>query len=221
MLPMEYQGNYVAFEWIGLENYLHERVPKGGVRTRGANFTSADAAVMFERTDGTSQIVLIEWKYTESYSSQSKEIAESGTDRRQIYAPIYEREDCPLDKSIIPNYGSLFYEPFYQLMRQQFLAHEMERANELGASEVTVLHIAPAHNQEFLKVTSPGLRVIDQSVIAVWKRIVTPTKFTSVCTEDLFGAFPVSDFPTMSNWWTYLNERYSWLKKLDDSNRVG
>jgi len=44
------EGNqYVAFEWIGKENYLGEKISRNGQCTRGANFTSADAAVLFER----------------------------------------------------------------------------------------------------------------------------------------------------------------------------
>jgi len=212
LLPMETPDRFIAFEWIGLENYLREKIRGDGQRTRGANFTSADAAVMFERNDGTRQIVLIEWKYTESYSSQSKEISSSGTDRKQIYAPLYQRLDCPLDKNILPNYASLFYEPFYQLMRQQLLAHEMERAHELGASEVTVLHIAPRHNTDFLRVTSPQLVNLDSSAINVWKQITKNDKFASIATEDLFGAFPTAEFPDMSGWWEYINARYTWLQ---------
>ena len=42
MLPIE-DGQYVAFEWIGQQNYLGEKVSRNGKRTRGANYTSADA----------------------------------------------------------------------------------------------------------------------------------------------------------------------------------
>lgn len=59
MLPVE-NRQYVAFEWIGQENYLGERISRNGRRTRGANFTSADAAVLFERSDKKRQMVLIE-----------------------------------------------------------------------------------------------------------------------------------------------------------------
>jgi hypothetical protein len=211
LLPMEQADRFVSFEWIGLENYLGEKIRGGSRRTRGANFTSTDGAVLFERNDGTRQIVLIEWKYTEAYSSQSKEIASSGTDRKQIYAKLFHQPDCPLDKDILPSYASLFYEPFYQLMRQQFLAHEMERAHELGASEVVVLHIAPQHNTDFLKVTSPELIGLGTSAIGVWKRIVKNEKFKNASTEGLFGAFPITEFPEMSNWWRYINARYPWI----------
>jgi hypothetical protein len=55
MLPIE-NGQYVAHEWIGQQNYLGERIARNGKRTRGANFTSADAAVMFQQQDGQRHI---------------------------------------------------------------------------------------------------------------------------------------------------------------------
>ena len=39
--PMEEEGQHVSFEWIGLRNYLGEKIPRSGRRTRGANFTSS------------------------------------------------------------------------------------------------------------------------------------------------------------------------------------
>ena len=127
VLPIE-DGRFVAFEWIGSRNYLGEKART--VRTRGANATSIDAALLFEHSDDRRQIVLIEWKYTESYSGTTKAIASSGTDRTAIYRPLYERSDFPLHKDLLPGFDTLFHEPFYQFMRQQCLAHEMERAHE-------------------------------------------------------------------------------------------
>ena len=65
MLPVE-NGQYVSFEWIGQKDYLGEEVARSGQRARGANCTSADSIVMFERKDNKRQAVLIEWKYTET-----------------------------------------------------------------------------------------------------------------------------------------------------------
>lgn len=168
MLPVKGE-QFVAFEWIGQENYLGERISRSGKRTRGANFTSADAAVLFTRNDGKRQMVLIEWKYTESYSKASLKVARGSTDRTEIYMPLYLQDDCPLNKKLLPSFESLFYEPFYQLMRQQFLAHEIEKAHELGADIVSVLHIAPARNTDFHRITSPELENLGERAIAVWK----------------------------------------------------
>lgn len=212
-METEFPGQFVSFEWIGLKSYLNEKMPRSGKRTRGANFTSADAAVRFEREDGKRQIALIEWKYTESYGGASLEVATSGTNRKEIYRPLYDREDCSLNKSLLSCFGDLFYEPFYQLMRLQFLAHEMERAQELGAGVVSVLHIAPAHNLDFRNVTSPALRSLGASVIDVWKRLVrTPDRFTSRSTEELFGRLPVGRLPELATWRQYISQRYCWLR---------
>jgi hypothetical protein len=212
VLPMEAAGQYVSFEWIGAENYLGERVPNNGKRTRGANYTSTDAAVLFEDEAGSRQIVLIEWKYTESYSSSSYRVSRHGTDRTRIYARLYEADDCPLDKTKLSEFGDLFYEPFYQLMRQQFLAHEMEKARELGAQTVSVLHIAPGHNTDFRKITAPALKEAGKTATGKWQELVRyQDRFASVNSEELFGRFPVERFPALQEWWQYVTRRYAWL----------
>jgi len=213
MLPVE-NGQYVAFEWIGQENYLGERISRNGKRTRGANFTSADATVMFERSDGKRQMVLIEWKYTESYGSVLLKVARSGTDRTEIYKPFYLRNDCPLNKDLLPSFDSLFYEPFYQLMRQQFLAHEMEKAHELGADAVNVLHIAPARNTDFHRITSPELSNLGETVIDVWTRLVRiEDRFISVSTERLFGNLFAKKLSEIQAWSEYVGKRYAWVQE--------
>lgn len=211
MLLIE-NDSYVSFEWIGEKNYLGERVSRNGNRTRGANCTSVDAAVTFLRSDGRRQIVLIEWKYTESYSPTSYKFAKSGTDRTAIYAPLFEADHDLLDKTLLPGFDSLFFEPFYQFMRQQYLANEMEKAHELGADIVSLLHIAPAHNLDFKKITSSKLRSLGDSATKVWDRLVKKTdRFHSVSTEELFGNFDTSQFPQLQNWQEYITARYAWV----------
>ena len=215
MLPIENEG-YVSFEWIGKDNYLGEKISRNGKRTRGANFTSADAIVMFERKDKKCQVVLIEWKYTESYGGTSLIYSKAGTDRREIYLHLFEREDCPIDKSLLPNFASLFYEPFYQFMRQQFLANEMEKVHEMGADLVSLLHIAPVHNVDFQKITSPDLKKLGKSTTNIWKKLVKPeNRFLSVSTEKLFGNLSPERLPEIKSWIDYIHARYTWVH--DDS----
>jgi len=211
MLPVE-DEQYMAFEWIGQKNYLCEKISPNRNRSRGALYTSADAAIMFRCRDGQKQIVLIEWKYTESYYSTWLRYAKSGTDRTKIYEHLYAAADCPLAKELIPNFDSLFYEPFYQFMRQQFLAHEMEKAHELGADIVSLLHISPAHNKDFMRVTSPDLRLMDLSATKVWQKLVkNPGRFVSEYTENIFSSFQVGLFPELQDWWQYIVMRYNWV----------
>jgi hypothetical protein len=212
MLPIE-NGQYVAFEWIGQENYLGE-VSRNGLRSRGANYTSADAAVMFQHTNGQQQIVLIEWKYTESYSRSYLRISSSGKDRAVIYEHLLQRDDCPIHLAVLPELDALFYNPFDQLMRQQLLAHEMERARELGADVVSVLHIAPAHNTDFHKVTSAKLETLGKTAMEVWRNLVRPrSRFLSLSTEQLFSPLSAEQFPDMSTWLEYIGLRYRWVHK--------
>lgn len=212
ILPIE-NNQYVAFEWIGLKNYLGERTPKSGKRTRGANFTSADAAVIFKRIDGKQQMILIEWKYAESYGKVNLRYSKSGTDRTKTYRPFYEKYDCPLNKKVLPSFDALFYEPFYQFMRQQFLAHEMEKARELENDIVSVLHIAPARNTDFYRITSPQLSELGETAIDLWKRLaLKENSFISRSTEELFYNLLTNHLPEIKAWSDYISNRYSWVK---------
>jgi len=215
MLPVE-DGLYVAHEWIGARNYLHE-VSRNGIRTRGANYTSADAIVRFRRADGSVQVVLIEWKYTESPGGTNVRYARSGKDKTTIYRPFYERACCPLDRTSVDRAGfeALFYEPFYQLMRQQFLAHEMERAKELDADIVSLLLIAPAHNGGFRRVTSPALRQLGASATDVRARLVAaPDRYRSVNTEALFARLVTGGVAAMARSGEYIRDRYPWVLQI-------
>ncbi|MCX6068448.1 MAG: hypothetical protein NT121_22315 [Chloroflexi bacterium] len=170
---------------------------------------------MFEREDKKRQIVLIEWKYTESYGGAFLKFADSGTDRTEIYRHLYESEDCLINKELLPGFDSLFYEPFYKFMRQQFLAHEMEKAHEMGADIVSLLHIAPAHNHDFRKITSPKLKDLGESATAVWKKLVkTDGRFTSVSTEQLFGTLSAEQLPEIKSWVEYIHARYPWVREV-------
>lgn len=210
MLPVE-NGHYVSFEWIGDKNYLGEKISRNGKRTRGANFTSADAIVSFLRSDKKKQAVLIEWKYTESYSPVPLIVAKSGTSRVKIYQHLYDQPDCPINKELIPGFESLFFEPFYQFMRQQFLAHEMEKAHELGADIVSVLHIAPRRNAEFRRITSDSLKHLGTSSTGIWAGLVKDQRFISVYTESLFGDYYRKGELQLKEDIDYLSERYSTL----------
>ncbi len=209
VLPLEDSGLWLALEWIGRENYLGEGEHHSGARTRGANFTSLDAAVRFEDTSGRTQIALIEWKYTESYGRTSKAKGKSGERRQAIYRDLFEAPDSPLDVRKVPDYLDLFYEPFYQMMRQQLLAHEMEKHRELGAQVVTVVHMCPAKNTDFERITSSNLAPLGDSATDVWESLLTnPNRFIRVHTEDLLQSFDVNAFPDLTDWRDYIKDRY-------------
>lgn len=98
-------------------------------------------------------------------------------------------------------------------MRQQLLAHEMEKAHELGTDVVSVLHIAPARNADFHIITSPELEKLGEQATNVWTKLVrTESRFISVSTERLFGNLYAEPLPEMQTWIEYTGKRYAWVQ---------
>jgi hypothetical protein len=65
--------------------------------------------------------------------------------------------NSPIDNEIAKSdnpeeyYKALYYEPFYQLMRQTLLSWKMVDANEYGADDYIHLHVVPDENKEMLE----------------------------------------------------------------------
>jgi hypothetical protein len=208
MLPVEekHPDRFVAFEWIG-GDYLNES--RNGNRRRGSNCTSADAAVKF-RKHGRTHLVLIEWKYTETYRAPPNKLVESTRLRRYrelVFAPA-----GPVRATSEFEIQDLFWEPFYQLLRQQMLAHQVEVRSHDGCDEASVLHTAPRANKAFQRITAPVLRVRSGAATEIWASLlVDPTRFLSVATEDLFGRFDASRHSGLEDWSEYIRDRYTFI----------
>ncbi len=213
MLPVE-DDRFVTFEWNGGKDYLGEPGYDGA---RGEMSTYPDAALKFTRRDGGTQIVLIEWKYTEKYQKADLAAGESGKRRQKTYLPFCEKGDCPLRLSLI-DYDikkamvALFYEPFYQLLREQLLAREIEKDVGQGIHRVSVLHFCPAGNDAYHKtVHSKKIRDVfgNMGVIDVWKALIkNPDHFSSISPEALFQEFSLKGFSFFSDWAFYMKKRY-------------
>ncbi len=208
--PKEEPSRYVAYEAIGAHNYLNEASP-GAPRTKGANFTSADAAVRLRRPDGSVETCLIEWKYTESYGRPRPDDRRHPT-RRQRYAPIAFAPDGPVRADRGLKLDDLLTEPIYQLFRQQMLAFQMERAHEENAVRVSVLHVSPAGNVALHENRIAPLQRFDGTIFSVWKSLIAvPERFAAVTTSRLFAALPalVAGDPTLVGWHRYVTDRYA------------
>ena len=96
VLPVE-EARLVAFEFIDSDNFLGE-VPKlGAVRHRGAGNTSIDTTILCESEAGDHTMLLIEWKYSESYPSVYKRFRTDGTDRIEPYCHLCHGPLTPLN----------------------------------------------------------------------------------------------------------------------------
>lgn len=201
------QDWFVGFEWIGRQDYLNEAAATGA-RTRGANATSADAVVRF-RHEGRIETLLIEWKYTERYGAPLD--PKGNPTRVRRYQDLAFAPDGPIRNDLGLNVEDFFWEPFYQLLRQQMLAARMQAAHEDGADRVRVLHISPSGNHDLHKVTAPALRPFGDDAFEAFSAVlVDPDAFIGRTTEQVFGptlaAFP--DDP----WSRYLTGRYAFLR---------
>ena len=208
---------YVAFEWIGERNYLGElrsgEVALDDDRTRGANFTSLDFCVRFQRSDGRIQIVAGEWKYTEDYRKYKDLRYSDSQSRTDRLDRIYRRHLVAADCQIVcdPPLESLFFDPFDQLMRQQLLCTTMERNKEMDADVVSLLHIAPRANRELMnRVTSRELERIGSDIHTIWKSLTLPDRFKGVATED-FLPLVCANSPSQQTR-EYLKLRYGGMK---------
>jgi len=73
-------------------------------------------------------------------------------------------------------------EPFYQLVRQQLLAHALETSGSEGAARVRVVHVLSEHNVEYQhSLARPEHRALGDTVSEVWHRLLRrPDRFLSV-----------------------------------------
>ena len=204
------EPQYVEFEWIGKNNYLSEW-PSEEAPPRGANVTSADAAVRFTH-DGVIHAAIIEWKYTEKCGPPLRPAG--NPTRIARYTDKMIAPNGPIRSDAGVTLENFFWEPLYQLLRQQMLAWRMERAKENGAERVLVLHISPAANTALHKVTSPTLRQLGDDVFEVFRSLlVEPDRFIVRSTEQVFGPFLHLDHADRAarHWAAYLRDRYRFL----------
>lgn len=205
---------FVGFEWIGERDYLNENAGSSS-RTRGANATSSDAIVRF-RHAGRVETLLIEWKYTEKYGAPIPNRVRDGAARSsnevrtERYRELMFAPDGPIRVDLNVRLEDFFWEPFYQLLRQQMLAFQMEKARETATQCVRVLHISPAGNRRLHWVTSPALKQFGEDAFAVFaKMLVHDDRFIARTIEQAFGPL-IAEMPN-DPWAAYLAGRYTFL----------
>lgn len=191
---------YVEFEFIGSKK---EKIPlllNEKVLTRGANCTSVDAAMIGRLRSGDLRLFLIEWKYTETYQTENKYIPERAT----RYDNLITAPDSPFVEGI--NVAALYFEPFYQLMRQTLFGSQSMRVKDYDISSYKHIHVAPMDNRELReRITSSGLTGTD--IHDAWsKTLKDKDAFSGTTPEDLLR--PVSRLRDTKSILHYLQNRY-------------
>lgn len=197
--PVE-DGGFVAYEWIGEQNYLGEPGP----RVRGANITSLDGLMCAQRSDGTRVLLVIEWKYLESYGPESVATSARGTDRVATYRPLLEQATCPITRGA---HERLFYEPYYQLMRQTLLAWQMVEHNEHDATAWLHVHVVPEPNVALRRGGRGAKELLGETMAEKWRSVLKqPERYLLTTATELLAG--VGEHGRWSEWRRWLSERY-------------
>ncbi len=193
-------GGFVAYEWIGEENYLGEPGP----RVRGANITSLDGLMCVQRGDGVRVLLVIEWKYLESYRPESVATSARGTDRVATYRHLLDDPNCPIKRGA---HERLFFEPYYQLMRQTLLAWQMVEHNEHEATAWLHVHVVPERNEALRGGGRGAPELLGETMAEKWRSALKQPErhLLTTPTELLTG---VGDSGRWSEWRRWLRERY-------------
>jgi hypothetical protein len=198
---------YVEFESWGTKEYNNPLNEKSPERKRGEKSTSVDAVMVGKKDDDKNILVLIEWKFTEDYT---KNYGKKGCKyiegyHDDIYDLLLNKRNCPIHR--IDNFKDLYYDPFYQLMRQTLWGWKMIESNELDCDEYIHLHIIPKENLRIQEITSPNLKLRGKNMSDVWKSLLKePFRYKLLPPEKLLS--PLRNNQSLKDFFDYLNKRY-------------
>lgn len=134
VLPVEEDG-YVEFEAVSSVDYLNE-----GKTKRGMGCTSIDALMLAEDSEGKRCLIMIEWKYCETPSSENK------SNKINLYANLID------SSTYLEHHPELYFrEPYYQLMRQTLWGEQMVKHHERGADNFLHVIVVPRGNTSMRK----------------------------------------------------------------------
>ncbi len=201
----DFEGGYIGFEVVSNNSYLGE-VPVGRRQTRGAHCTSVDAMMTGILNSGKKIQILFEWKYTEFYGNKCFADGSSGETRKANYNHLIVDKDSPINCTV--NLDNLYYEPFYQIMRQTLLAWQMVRNKnaELNADDWLHLDVIPENNLKLrYQVQAPDL--LQTGIEDAWKaQLKEPQKYNTITPQRLLKPFLFD--PKYRSLINYLNTRY-------------
>ena len=204
ILPVPNEPGFVAFEWIPPADLLNE----GSARTRGANSTSLDALMLGAYADGRRVLLAIEWKFFENYGNTPVARRSSrGTDRLARYASLLSDVGGPIE---CDDPLRMFFEPYYQLMRQTLLAWQLTQ-RESGAwlaDDWLHVQVIPESNQRLRSHVPVGVSVAGHlSLESAWREFLRePVRYRLLSPSQLV---PSSVSPALSSWRHWLTERYA------------
>ena len=212
------------FEYIGPKNrnYFNER---GG---RGQNRTSSDISIVWEDKDKGRNMLLLEYKFTEpNFGECSQENNPNRqrcfSSRRVVFSPhtqchkaqvgrtYWDRvlsEDTPFHrKQLVAAHYCPFRYDFYQLMRNQLLAHCIESDHAAGFNRVDFGVMYHADGDKLLRMSHPFGG--ERDPLRAWSNLLkNPEIFHAFTVQDFLDAIDKGLPDDLAGWRTYLKQRY-------------
>lgn len=211
------------FEYVGSKNYFNEL---GG---RGQNMTSSDLSVTWQDKKGKKNMLLLEFKFTERDFGQcsrggnpnrtrclsSKDIVSSHKTqcyRSEVGRSYWDRilsSEGPLRQELLTkeSYCPFRYD-FYQLMRNQLLAHCIQSDPEEGFNRVEFGVIYHADNEVLMKLSRPFGK--ESNPLKAWPGLLkNPNSFHVFTVQQFLGSIGPKLPNGLEDWRVYLKQRYA------------
>ena len=211
------------FEYIGPENYFREL---GG---RGQNMTSSDLAITWLDGAKRRNMLLLEFKFTEPDFGQcskrqnpnpnrclsSKKVVASPKTQchraelgRTYWDIILSRDSPVLKKCLTAARYCPFRYDFYQLMRNQLLAHCIQSDSKSGFDKVKFGVIYHVDNDDLLRMSHPFGG--ERNPLKAWPTLLrNPETFHASTVQDFLRTIKKASLPDdLTGWRTYLEKRY-------------
>lgn len=211
VLPIEHTEQYLSFEWVPPKNYLREELHTGALR-RGIGNTSIDFALLYADAKKRKIMVLGEMKYAESYHHQKYGTTKAGRGKLDLYEPFYFAETSPFLSDTHDLFPELSQEPYYQLLRQQLLARQIELHHAPSLFAVNLLYLYTPRNRGLIQTQLPAVSSNKRDMFDTWTSLLkVPDRFHPMDMRDLLSVSEIRLHPTYMPWFEYMTERYRFL----------
>ena len=214
------------FEYIGDKNYLKEPGGRGSMRT------SADVAVEWFDAANSRNLLLLEYKFTErefgrcggatSRGNRDKSRCRRASEiisapgkmcylvepKGRPYWDIALAPDGPLNAGVLASESHCpFRYDFYQLMRNQFLAHQIESDPGSGFDSVTFGVVYHRDNEHLLRMGHPFGG--ERNPLTAWRSLLRePKRFIWFTVQELLEAVDAKLPSRLAHWRAFLRARY-------------
>jgi hypothetical protein len=202
ILPIEEEGQYLAFEWTPPKDLLKEATRGSKTLRRGMANTSIDFAFLYRNQEQQTVMVLGECKYTEPVVKTSITL-ENASKRLEPYLELITEENSPFIIGVKDHCTLFGSDEFYQLFRQQLLSAIIEREYSERVDRVGLLYL-------YMPETGlQGRECRREEQYRLWRSILMEgSKFSNYVITQLVNTNRIILSQEKRRWLGYFSKRY-------------